>query len=760
MRFVLALLIAGALLTGRAARAGDESDALTSEEQARLAKTKLLIAGRSYRQSFEPYIASRLPTFVTSDSVLNAYHVLLEECVVRMERARSAELPALLRAMWEGLPEAAQRFDVPARTLSPAVLRAQVAIGTALRLVGGETPGASAEAAAAIAAEVARVVRAEGRLMPPWLAVPSPGYEFLDYDRFRPRGFYVRDERLAAYFRATAFLQYVRLRIGDDSELLTAIVLDESLRASGGRPAVYQRFVGTWSAFLGRRGDLPLPDHLGARPAGATPWTADAVAEARRELASRWHGRNDEAGSFGPPTRGEREFPDEDVLHGVEPSLRVLPATTLPDARLFDLCCPPSTKPLYPSGLYIAAALGGSFARNEALRDVETGRAARLGRALDRGAEMLRAEASPTLGDADESTPRDIYSLYLRTLAALVDAPEPGTPPLFGGDAWQAKSTNTALAGWAEMRHTWALQARESADWGSAESTCAGLVEPDPVFFGRLADCAGATWELLEAAGAFDEKLDRRELLWLLRDYAALLRAGGGARTRRSLEAESAKLRLVDQGEWAVASLGGPQARWSYEQTMPEANVTAALRVLDEAIDGLASDSPLPEKLARCVWVTYRPFRQTWIQLERLCRRLEAMAQKQLRGAAWDDDERRLLLDYGHVLARAMLYQGNSYLSPPDDAPRATSVYAWLGGEPPGYLHAAIARPRALHVLYPWQGADVHCVGTVLPYREFVTEKRLTDDEWRTLLDSKDAPPEPAWLVPITSPVPVSSGAK
>ena len=72
------------------------------------------------------------------------------------------------------------------------------------------------------------------------------------------------------------------------------------------------------------------------------------------------------------------------------------------------------------------------------MREVETRGAARLGSGLDRGAEMLRAEASPTLGDADESTPRDIYSLYLRTLAALVDAPEPGTPPLFGGDAWQA----------------------------------------------------------------------------------------------------------------------------------------------------------------------------------------------------------------------------------------------------------------------------------------------------------------------------------
>jgi hypothetical protein len=769
MRIVPCVVLVCALVAG-VARAGDEAAApdwrpiagkagLAADEVERLAKTKLLVAGAEYRQSFEPYIASAVPTFVTSDSVLNAYHVLLEECVVRLERARAAELPALLRSMWDGIPGATKRFDLPTKTLAPSVLRAQVAIGTALRLVNGETPGASEEVAALLDTEASRVTKAEERVMPAWLAKPSPGYEFLDYGRFRPRGFYTRDECLSAHFRAIAFLQDVRLRIGDDGELVTALVLAEALRPSGRRnerPAAYLRFVGAWESFLGVRGDVPLPETLDVR--GDGPWNTESVEEARARSARAWYDRNDEPRSFGPPTRDEEEHPDTDALHGVEPSLRVFPATTLPDGLLFDLCCPPSTTPAYPTGLFVAAALGGDLARREAMRDRPDETRGRLERAFARGAKRLGIGGAPPLDDMRERAPgedrgRDVYSLYLRALAALLDASEPDAPAFVRGDAWQAKSTNTALAGWAQMRHTWALQARESADYGAAESICAGFVEPDPAFFGRLADCVGATWDLLERAGAFSERLDRRELQWALEDYAAFLRAGGGAKRKRVLsEAES---RTEALGAAIAGNLGGPRGWRDYETPMSEADVAKALRVADDVIAVLDAQAPLSEPMLLCVGFTTRPFRRTWIQFERLCRRLEAMAQKQLRGAAWDDDEKALLLDYGHVLARAMLYEGNSYLNPPDDAPRATSVYAWLGDrDAPGYFHAAIARPRSLWVLYPWQGGEFLCRGSVLPYREFVAGRRLTDDEWRARLDGADAPAGPAWLAPITSPVP------
>ena len=63
-------------------------------------------------------------------------------------------------------------------------------------------------------------------------------------------------------------------------------------------------------------------------------------------------------------------------------------------------------------------------------------------------------------------------------------------------------------------------------------------------------------------------------------------------------------------------------------------------------------------------------------------------------------------------------------------------------------MHAAIGRPRLMHVLYPWQGKEVLCVGVVMPYHEVKDTKTLTDAEWRERFRVRDGkrPPVPEWL--------------
>ena len=99
-----------------------------------------------------------------------------------------------------------------------------------------------------------------------------------------------------------------------------------------------------------------------------------------------------------------------------------------------------------------------------------------------------------------------------------------------------------------------------------------------------------------------------------------------------------------------------------------------------------------------------------------------------------------------------MFYEGNSYLSPDDDAPRVVDVYSNPNFLPrrPGktlhhYLEAGIARPRKMYVLYPWEGQELLCVGAVLPYYEFTSTERLTDAQWLEMLDSDGRPPVPEW---------------
>jgi len=133
-----------------------------------------------------------------------------------------------------------------------------------------------------------------------------------------------------------------------------------------------------------------------------------------------------------------------------------------------------------------------------------------------------------------------------------------------------------------------------------------------------------------------------------------------------------------------------------------------------------------------------------WRRLGDLCGRLEALAHKQLRGVPFSTEEKQFLIHYGESLAGIMLYGSNSYLTPRDDAPRIVDVF--YNPKEKRVLEVGIARARALYVVYPVKGGEILCRGSVMPYYEFTHRQRLTDAEWKNLLDSKDRPDLPSWI--------------
>jgi hypothetical protein len=132
-----------------------------------------------------------------------------------------------------------------------------------------------------------------------------------------------------------------------------------------------------------------------------------------------------------------------------------------------------------------------------------------------------------------------------------------------------------------------------------------------------------------------------------------------------------------------------------------------------------------------------------WETLATLCRRLETLAHKQLRGAPFGKEEDRFIEHYGATLAQVMFYDGNSYVDPRDDAPRVVDVFS--NPNTGKVLEVGVARPRAVYVLYPVKGNEVLCRGAVVPYYEFAHGDRLTDAQWKSLLDSPERPKTPEW---------------
>jgi hypothetical protein len=151
---------------------------------------------------------------------------------------------------------------------------------------------------------------------------------------------------------------------------------------------------------------------------------------------------------------------------------------------------------------------------------------------------------------------------------------------------------------------------------------------------------------------------------------------------------------------------------------------------------------------------------------------LARISRKQLVGEELEKAEREVLAGYGERLGRLHLYPADSYVDPLDDMPIAVlfSTVVPAGGEP-RERYAAVGRAadvyairrapaeeargeRGEKVLLP-PGLQLYHGSTLSVYEVDRREPgaRLTDETWKALLDSEDAPQFPAWAADFTTEV-------
>jgi hypothetical protein len=551
----------------------------------------------------------------------------------------------------------------------------------------------------------------------------------LDYTRYKPRGFYTRSESLQRYFRAVSWLQSIPFRVEKDEELLAILML--------GRTVTYERFLDDFakgeeiesffrgfSEFVGAgdEWDIMTAAHQ-AQQELKFDLGADGMTRVRESLL-------EEASGYGkgPQINDQVRFAPADPAKTAEVNFRIISAYRTPDAVLFQRTTDirrTGRLNRFPSGLEVCAALGSTFAASK-LTD------------KDREKLLETIEESKSLFKGDS-----LYVDYLDCLAALVGECEPDAPPFMKNDAWKTKSCQTALGGWAQLRHTWILQAKQTVMYGGMTMPPTGFVEPNPEFFARLGRLADRTEMLLKDAGAMEA--DAKAAVEQVRAAADFIRkkdfANKGKDAFKTLSHEE-EMSLTVAGYFLMAlkvkpDLDNPKEFW------PEAADKLA-KVADDLEKGVKSQDPVLDRMLR---ETGFDISQLWRTFGDTCRRLEVLAHKQLRGVPFTPAEDEFLKEYGTALAGIMLYGGNSYLTPRDDAPRVVDVFhnPNIGK----YLEVGIGRPRALYVLYPVKGREVLAKGACLPYFEFHSSTRLTDAEWQSLLDSEKRPAAPEWVKPI-----------
>jgi hypothetical protein len=391
-------------------------------------------------------------------------------------------------------------------------------------------------------------------------------------------------------------------------------------------------------------------------------------------------------------------------------SVTILAPAISPDGRLFHATTWPD-RPM-PDPLDLCGVLGGDWAQGKMDWEV-----------------VKRAVTCWPAFEGDS-----IPARYFRVLKALLDDAEPEAPELFSERPWQIKSCQTALAGWAQLRHTFALHVwRSNPGPGEAPEPPPGFVEPDPEFFGRLERLVRHTRRILQEHGAFDRRQDRLRLGYLAMAFAKTLEEG-----KRKLDIDP------DSGHalWRLTRhvAGKSPAR------MTPAELRAAAGKLEATAKILIDlDRALERKLESVLGGIIRDVDRNWAALEALCSELRSLAHTQRRGRPFDERETEWLKGYGDRLA-GIMFTGVGATR--DDAPRITDVHHHPASG--RRLHVGIARPREFLILYPWKGKEVLCVGAVLPYYEVVTKDVLTDAGWKAMLDSEKPPEPPEWTRRIT----------
>lgn len=686
---------------------------------------KLVVTGEEFNQFFSAYITQEHPVFITTDSILNAFHTLFEDSFISLECMQLEQLPNLLASTREKLRQV-EAEQTP--ELHLARNRALIVLGVAHQLVDSRAiREADDELQRVIDDEVEAVRAAEGVRKPAWLGINDPSFVGIDYSQYRPVSFYTQASDLEDYYRAVRWLQSIPFRIDVETEFASFMLIVSAARSANADG--WKRLGTAYKDFFGEPDDWDLVKGFDAFPEGSP--TLDAL----RNLQQILRADTDAPGRMSDL----RRYPFGDLEYAA--SFRVLSGYRLPDSALLERTTDVERFGFrLPAGLELCVALGSEFARTH-LPEQERNQVLEV---IDQNRGLLEG--------------RSIYAEYLNCLRALLAIPPQGAPAFMSDAPWQAKCCQTALGGWAQLRHTTALQSKSWAGYeNGATRTVRGFIEPNPEFYRRLK----ALSERVRAAVATSDpkqsaRARAKHLVTALLRKSTFLAALNQAR-QQGLDRSSIKDRADEETEFftsLVFEIGHAIPFYSIKNTEAKSanplhidGNTAILCALVQIQRELESDKqPLDQPWQTLVDRLEVPTDKQWEKLVELCDKLANYSQAQLEGKPFSADMDQFLKEYGDKLADLQLYEYHAGTEPRDDAMRVANI---LNSPMHGQLHVAVGRPRAMYVLYLYEGKEILCRGAVMPYYEFLHLTPLTDSEWRQLHDSPSRPALPNWLQPI-----------
>lgn len=439
---------------------------------------------------YEANTYNRIPSFITTDSVLQLYHIFYDYTLRQTEAEKLyIELKELNKNMVEIL---VKKYQDTKNQKDKELVGKTLAYFALCEKLLGEESNLPDEIKTLVEADYANV-RAESK------AVSSITGSDVDYSLFKVRGHYTRSDELKAYFGAMSvygvvpFVLYDATGKRDEDGAYMSIIATEALEELPKEKGMdlWEDIYTITEFFVGSTNDIN-PLEFGAivkAVYGEMPEPKDisgGMDKLYAELDKVGQARIKNS-SIGLCFRfmGQRYIPDSEIL-----------------SRLSN------EKRPFPSGLDVMAVFGSQ--RAEELLDSLYNPSKEW--------DDYKKEYNKVKSEFDERSIKDktgnIYTTWLYSLESLNQRFPEGYPSFMRNKAWESKSLSTALGSWSELRHDTILYgAQSSVECGGEEEEppkVTGYVEPNPEFYNRLIWLTKQTMEGLSQRNGISDSMKNK----------------------------------------------------------------------------------------------------------------------------------------------------------------------------------------------------------------------------------------------------------
>lgn len=518
----------------------------------------------SYNEEFfslyEPNRYDDIPNFVTADAMMHTYHLYFSRLLKGIEKEYFCEeLAQLSKAMQE--ESLAQYKILKGTTWENAAKRNAAFFSTGLALLQKDTKPPT-EVAELVKQELSLIQNASGIAASPIMnlgkAQSSLPAAMEDYSQYIPRGYYTTSEELTRYFKAMMWYGRLSFQQRDEDQSRSALLMTTALENIPERET-WEKIYAITSFFAGTSDDPGIYEYapLIHQAYGGSP-SIKMLPEQEEQFKSFLQ----KISKLGPPAINSIPIYDKTIEKDKEQAIRAfrfMGQRSVLDAAVFQQLIyreveenSEGARRMLPSALDIPAALGSPTAR-ELLRQAGEEDYAGYSENMERIRKYL-ADAPQTLWNSS------LYNGWLNTLRPLTIEKGEGYPQFMQNQAWSAKSLNTFLGSWTELKHDTVLYAKQVyAEMGGGgdgpKIDDRGYVEPEPVLYSRLAGLARATSDGLKRFGVLKDS-----------DAQNLERMAELSQKLMVISEKELKDQLLDDEEYElIQSFGGQLEHFWYE---------------------------------------------------------------------------------------------------------------------------------------------------------------------------------------------------